>query len=562
MDIHTIHVLQLSHWIANDNITSGLRVVKVKHKLYLILATMILLMAVVGVISYRTSRHIDRVVGELTNYSAVKHQTTSKLIESLQKSELFLYKVLLESYRERLAKRQKRQMEPNNQQELEATNFNVLLAQSRAQLLHLQHVTRLKLRDETIISIRESEQIASELLLVQKAIDGISGFELQGQRYMQLVRFIQLMKSRLQSADHHLNRQVLPQYQQKLMAQLKELRTIHKLAVRDDSRRIIETIRESTYMIALTTMLAIIVAIIFGVVITRSISNPLKLLTHATAQVEEGDFSARIEDGLGGEIGELASRFNTMVVAVRDGQAQLVHSAKMSSIGELAAGVAHEINNPLGTIEGNLDILTRKLRKGGLADDEGIGRAMGRLYSTQQRLTQIVQRLTSYARSVPDEMMPIDVHLLIGETVGLVSETYRKSGIELQVELEAQSFWVIGNSGKFQQVLMNLLSNAYQSLDRSSTKSIVVYTQDQKDQPGQLLIMVKDSGEGIPLENHQKIFEPFFTTRSMGKGTGLGLDISMIIIKEMGGMISVGQSDPKGSTFEIVLPTTTSNSEG
>lgn len=251
-----------------------------------------------------------------------------------------------------------------------------------------------------------------------------------------------------------------------------------------------------------------------------------------------------------------------MVVAVRDGQAQLVHSAKMSSIGELAAGVAHEINNPLGTIEGNLDILTRKLRKGGLADDEGIGRAMGRLYSTQQRLTQIVQRLTSYARSVPDEMMPIDVHLLIGETVGLVSETYRKSGIELQVELEAQSFWVIGNSGKFQQVLMNLLSNAYQSLDRSSTKSIVVYTQDQKDQPGQLLIMVKDSGEGIPLENHQKIFEPFFTTRSMGKGTGLGLDISMIIIKEMGGMISVGQSDPKGSTFEIVLPTTTSNSEG
>jgi signal transduction histidine kinase len=528
--------------------------VKVKHKLYLSLATMILLMAVVGVISYRTSEHIRGVARELTHYSTVKHRTTTKLIESLQRSELFLYKVLLESYRERLAVRQGSKMKPNQQREEEVTNFNVLLAQSRAQLLHLQHVTRQELHSEGPISLSEGRQIESELNLVQKAIDGITGFELQGERYMQLIRFILLMKSRLQGADHHLINRVLPIYQRQLMSILDELRGFHESAVESDSARIIKSIQEATYLIAFTTLFSIIVAIIFGVVLARSISRPLKQLTHVTARVEEGDLDARVEGDLGGELGELGQRFNAMVAAVLDGQTRMVRSAKMSSIGELAAGVAHEINNPLGTIEGNLDILTLKLKQHGISDDHGIERAMGRLYRTLKRLTQIVQRLTGYARSVPDEILPIDTHLLIKETVGLVSEIYRKNGIDLQVVLGANNHWVMGNGGKFQQVLMNLLSNAQHALEQDPEKRITIESRDHDEG---LLVLVTDSGQGILPEHLEKIFDPFFTTRVTGKGTGLGLDISKMIMREMDGVIRVGKTGPQGTAFELLLPTTT-----
>ncbi len=228
----------------------------------------------------------------------------------------------------------------------------------------------------------------------------------------------------------------------------------------------------------------------------------------------------------------------------------LFHSAKLASIGELAAGVGHEINNPLAIIQGNIERVKREL----IAKDNYSELLQEYLESQADsifRISAIVDGLRIYARTDSDELQSIDIHQEIGRSVGLVKVMYEKESIRLDTSLLADESCIMGNGGKLQQVVMNLLSNAKDAMEGRDKKEICVNTRNEGDK---IIIEVRDSGAGIPSGIQDKIFETYFTTKEIGKGTGMGLGISFAIVEEFGGRIDVESTVGVGTVFSISFP--------
>lgn len=233
-------------------------------------------------------------------------------------------------------------------------------------------------------------------------------------------------------------------------------------------------------------------------------------------------------------------------------QSQLIHAEKLASIGTLAAGVAHEINNPLTIISGMGNLVRDALENGTIGEKEK--KYLEKQSRAIERIIRIVNGLRTYARTDTDHLQSINVHEIIEDTLGLIETIFEKRGITLERSLTAANPKVLGNIGKFQQVIMNLLSNARDAVEGMKEKSkIVIETQEETDA---LAIRISDNGCGISPENLKNLFVPFFTTKSVDQGTGLGLSISHGIITTMGGTISVQSEVGKGTTFNIRLPKT------
>lgn len=226
---------------------------------------------------------------------------------------------------------------------------------------------------------------------------------------------------------------------------------------------------------------------------------------------------------------------------------QVMVSSRLASLGTLAAGIAHEVNNPLTIIYGYLELLEKNLA-GGRAVDLSV---FGTLFHSIERIKQIIGELNAYARPPGASTAPFDCHEAIKRLLQLLRSIYAVDAIRIDARLEARGSLVLGEPSRFQQVLMNLLSNARDAVADQSDKRIEVRSQDRGDR---LLVSVKDNGCGIPEEQIDKIFDTFFTTKEIGKGTGLGLGISYSIIREMGGEISVSSVEGSGTTFSIELP--------
>ncbi|MDO6693201.1 ATP-binding protein [Aliiglaciecola sp. 3_MG-2023] len=267
-------------------------------------------------------------------------------------------------------------------------------------------------------------------------------------------------------------------------------------------------------------------------------------------------------------------------------QEQLTQAAKMASIGQLAAGVAHEINNPIGFVKSNLSSLEeyidiyRKISENlvvvyGKAPSESVELSKQNLIEIinsedlafinedskdvlvesvegLERVTNIVKDLKQFSRVDVEEKSWLDINECIESTLKMVSNEL-KYHCDIQKDLSEVPKIKI-NFGKISQVLTNLLINAGQAIRDNGQISISTKVKDQ-----QILIAVKDNGSGIPPENLSKLFDPFFTTKDVGKGTGLGLSISHGIIQEHGGDITVTSKVNKGSCFTITLPILTEN---
>ncbi|HAZ13528.1 MAG: hypothetical protein A2X86_13435 [Bdellovibrionales bacterium GWA2_49_15] len=229
-------------------------------------------------------------------------------------------------------------------------------------------------------------------------------------------------------------------------------------------------------------------------------------------------------------------------------QEQLLHSSKLASIGTLAAGIAHEINNPLAIITGSTDEL---LRKGPDLSNEDNGHALQTIQDASVRIGEIVQGLKTYARQDSDALDEIDGHRCIRETLLLIQGLYKKENIKIEPQLKAQHFFLKANRGKLQQVIMNILGNAKDALMSCNERDIRITTQNKDDE---FHLTIWDNGPGIPEHRLARIFDPFYTTKEVGKGTGLGLSISHAIITSFGGRLSVESTPGQGTTFSIILP--------
>ncbi|GAA3915511.1 ATP-binding protein [Litoribacillus peritrichatus] len=230
-------------------------------------------------------------------------------------------------------------------------------------------------------------------------------------------------------------------------------------------------------------------------------------------------------------------------------QAQLIQSEKLASIGGLAAGIAHELNQPLGVISLQAELAIEKYKVNPHENHEA---ALQQIMKQVQRATAIIDHLKLFGRDAEDlPKTPCQVNQLIDAVLTLFREPLRLRNITLQVHYETELPPVLCNEIQIEQVLTNLLSNARDALEQTSDKRIDVACSYEN---GQIIISVCDNGEGIPHELKGRIFDPFYTTKDVGKGTGLGLSVCYSIIKDHHGEIRVNSEPGKGSNFAVILP--------
>jgi PAS domain S-box-containing protein len=237
---------------------------------------------------------------------------------------------------------------------------------------------------------------------------------------------------------------------------------------------------------------------------------------------------------------------------LKDQQVKLIQSAKMSSLGEMAAGMAHEINNPLAIALATLNHLKRILDSGeGLSVDfKVLQKKIDIAESTLGRISKIVKGLGSFSRNASlDPKEPIRIYTIIEETLSLCQERIRSRKVDLRLDINRDNI-VMGRPGQISQVILNLLNNSFDAIEHDPAPWIELKTRTQ----GNLeVVSVTDSGHGIPKLVRDKIMQPFFTTKELGKGTGLGLSISKGIIEEHGGRFYYDDHS-ENTRFVIELP--------
>ncbi|MFZ7128244.1 MAG: sensor histidine kinase [Desulfobacterales bacterium] len=240
---------------------------------------------------------------------------------------------------------------------------------------------------------------------------------------------------------------------------------------------------------------------------------------------------------------------------------QLIRAARLAELGEMATGVAHEINNPLQIIKGEQTLIEMNfddLRSAGkLPQDESMGEIADSLQQIRQqidRCAHITQAILKFGRKTESHMEPVPLQRFIPEVIGMVEKKAEVHGIHLLQDIDPACPQVSGDPSQLQQVLLNLFNNAIDAiLERHGTEGgRLDVTAGLRD--GKVAICVGDNGAGIKAENVEKVFSPFFTTKPVGKGTGLGLSVCYGIISQMGGVMKVDSESGVGTRFTILLP--------
>ncbi|GAB4272322.1 MAG: hypothetical protein Kow0092_27360 [Deferrisomatales bacterium] len=254
---------------------------------------------------------------------------------------------------------------------------------------------------------------------------------------------------------------------------------------------------------------------------------------------------------------EAPGRVDRVVLCVRDVtakrrlEAQVFQSAKLAAVGEMAAGVAHELNNPMTAIIGNASLLLRRT-----APEEPAHRMLEDVRLCGQRCKRIVQNLLAFARQETYECEPVDVNEAVRRSLELVRHQFDRRGIAIDERLSPGLPEILGSAQQVEQIVVNLLLNARDAVEEAARKSVCVRTGYSRLETGELgvAVVVSDTGVGMPPERIEKVFHPFFTTKAKDKGTGLGLSVSLGIAKAFGGAIRVESQPGRGSTFTLVLP--------
>ncbi|MFN8791349.1 MAG: ATP-binding protein [Bdellovibrionales bacterium] len=235
---------------------------------------------------------------------------------------------------------------------------------------------------------------------------------------------------------------------------------------------------------------------------------------------------------------------------LEDHRAQLVASSKMSSLGEMASGIAHEINNPLAIIRGHIQLLARAARNQDL-DPEQILETTAKVEDTVVRIAKIISGLRAFARDGnSSQFEPLHVNRLFDDTLALCQAKFTQKDVKLHVDIENPETVLTCQPVQLSQVLLNLLNNAFDAVSGQTEKWIRIKAYQEGEQ---LVILISDSGPGVPEKIRDQIMLPFFTTKPVGKGTGLGLSISKGIVEQHDGQFSLDKESPT-TQFRIVLP--------
>jgi two-component system NtrC family sensor kinase len=296
--------------------------------------------------------------------------------------------------------------------------------------------------------------------------------------------------------------------------------------------------------VALIAVLCVVLAAVLAVPIARWIAQPIARLVGATQQLAQGDMDVRVSVDGDGELAQLATSFNQMVTTLQRTQNELLHKEKLASMGQLAAGVAHEINNPLGTISLYAGAMQKELA---LADTRRDDLAV--ILRETDRCKTIVGDLLNFARQQEVLTQETDLHALLDQALEAVQPHPTFQDVDIVRHYDPHLPRIEADPSQLLQVFVNLLNNAAEAIDGSGTITVSTHAA-----AAWVEIEVSDTGCGIAEANLGKLFTPFFTTKAPGRGTGLGLSIVYGIIKMHRGQITVKSRLGEGSTFTVTLP--------
>jgi len=307
------------------------------------------------------------------------------------------------------------------------------------------------------------------------------------------------------------------------------------------------------------TVAGMLLAIGLGYVLANKIMSPVHRLIRASQQVSEGNLAPEIGPISKDEIGVLQKTFKDMVISLEErdkrsraeSENRLLQSEKQASVGRLAAGVAHEINNPLTGVLAYTHML---LRRKDLADD--IRSDLTTIVESTERVRKIVKGLLDFSRQTRLDREPSDVNKLVHSTIAIMENQALVKGVSLKFDPGENLPMVTLDRNQIQSVLLNMILNALDATEPGDNINIYTATGLSTSESGQkgVEITIVDNGCGISPENLDKLFDPFFTTKEVGQGTGLGLSVSFGIVQRHGGTIRVQSEVGKGTRFFIWLP--------
>jgi two-component system NtrC family sensor kinase len=315
----------------------------------------------------------------------------------------------------------------------------------------------------------------------------------------------------------------------------------------------------------LITLAGVAAAVLLGIRLAQRILRPVNRLIHAGAEISRGNFSPEIGPIAKGDIGQLQQRFLEMTHALKERNEReraerdrcLIQSEKQAAVGQLAAGVAHEINNPLTAVL----TYTHLIRDLGDALPPQVREDLAVVTQQTERVRRIVQDLLDLSRQSPPTRVPVPLDGLVGDTVRLLENQALVRGITLTHEAESAVPALELDREQMQGVLVNLILNAMDASEAGDVIEVATRPANRNGRNG-AEIRVRDTGSGIAEENLEQLFDPFFTTKEVGQGTGLGLAVSAGIVERHDGTIDVESAAGEGTTFTIWLPEAAETGDG
>jgi signal transduction histidine kinase len=298
---------------------------------------------------------------------------------------------------------------------------------------------------------------------------------------------------------------------------------------------------------------ALVPNLILVALIIRTISRPVRRLTEAAVEVAGGAYGTEVALESNDEMGLLAASFNEMsrkmaadIEQLRQLNEHLIRTEKLAAAGTLAAGVAHEVNNPLASISSLIQILQTRY-----AGDKDTSEMLRLIYAQITRITQVLRDMMDFARTRAPERAPLDLNSIVEASIRLASFDKGFQRLSLTTRTDPDAPLINADRDQLQQVFLNLLLNARDAMPDGG--EIQVLTRYDA-LAGEVLVEIRDTGTGIAPEHRTHVFDPFFTTKPAGTGTGLGLAVCYGIITAHDGRIEIAPNDGRGTTVRVTLP--------
>lgn len=328
-----------------------------------------------------------------------------------------------------------------------------------------------------------------------------------------------------------------------------------------EAEEIFRHITQAIWINMATIVVGLLASILVSLFLAKKLVSPILQFKKTLQTIQAQKKYERVELSAKDEIGDLAEAFNQLTQQLELSQSQVIQSSKLASVGELAAGIAHELNQPLMVMRSKNQLLHRRLQKESITPEQ-IAEAIEMVDRNTKRMMNIINHLRAFSRQAEQAQDLVQINQVIDDCFLLIGEQLRLRDIQIKKEFDPGLPRIKADGNRLEQVFLNLLGNARDAVVEKREKSvdkekyqaeIDIHTGMSEDR-SHIVILISDNGCGIPPLLSQTLFDPFVTSKEVGKGTGLGLSISYGIIQEHRGQIRVAQSGPEGTTFCVELP--------